>query len=366
LEEIKMKLNKMKRLAAVVGIAAMIAASLTACGDKKNSDSALNKDAVVLTVGDEQIKLSEAYFMVKWQEASYYNIFGYGYGDNWYEKDLFGSGMPFQDYIKDSCMTLLKRICVSRQKFDEMGLKLTDAEKSEIDKAVESYMESNNKDARAAMMADEEVVRTVLTDYKILEKVAAKTVEGVDTEVSDDELKEAAYTRTYDYVYSSFTTTDENGSSTLMSASQQEEQMNILNTIRSETISGTDFDEAVQNAGQSVASHTYTPGATEQEDNMYEINDYMDNLKIGDVSEVIPLDTTGAIVAYMREDNTDKLGDEEVLKSAKESVISKRKIELYKKSMKEWLGEVNIEIDEEEWGSVTMKEALKALSGNTK
>lgn len=363
-----MKLNnKIKKLVIVTGVAAMLASSVTACGDKKSGTDSLNKDkdTVVLSVGDEKINLSEAYFMVKWQEASYYNIFGYSYGDNWYEQDLLGSGMPFQDYIKDSCMTLLKRICVSRQKFDELGLELTSAEKSSIDKAVSSFMEANKESARNAMMADEDVVRTVLTDYKKLEKVAEKAVETVDTEVSDEEVKKAAYTRTYDYVYISFVTNDEEGNSTVISASEQEEKMNILNTIRAEVISGTDFDTAAQNAGQSVASHTYTPGADKKQDNMYEINDYMDGLEIGEVSEAIPLDTTGAIIAYVREDNSDKLGDEDVIKSAKESVISSRKSDLYKKTIKEWLADENIDLNEDEWKKVTMEEVVKALSSNS-
>lgn len=359
-----MKLNKIKRIIAVTSVAAMLAVSLTSCGDKESKVDSADKDKVVLTVGDENINLSEAYFLVKWQEASYYNIFGYSYGDNWYEQDLFGTGMPFQDYIKDSCKTLLERIGVSRQKFDEYGLELTKAEVSEIDKAVSAYMEANSADARNAMMADEEVVRTVLTDYKKLEKVAAKVAEGVDGEVSDEELKKAAYTRTYDYVYISFMTTDEEGNSTVLSAAEQEEKMSILNAIRTETIAGTDFETAVANAGQSVASHTYTPGSTESQDNMYEINDYMDKFEIGEVSEAVPLDDTGAIIAYMREDNTDVLDDEDVLKAAKESVISDRKIDLYKKTLREWFDKTETELNEEEWSTITMEEPLKAYTAN--
>lgn len=362
-----MNFKWLKKAIIVAGAASLMMTSLTACGKKESQTvNGLDKDAVVYTVGDEQIKLSEAYFIVKWQEASYYNIFGYNYGDDWYKQDLVGVGKPFQDYIKDSCLEILKRICISRDKFEEYGLEFTAEEESEIEAAVDKFMDSNSAEARNAMMADEDVVRTVLTDYKMLEKVAAKAVENVDTVVSESELKEKAYTRTYDYIYISFATTDENGNETMVSAAEQEDYVNILNTIRAETISGTDFDTAAENAGQTVSSHTYTPGATASEDRLYEINDYMDDLEIGEISEVIPLDTTGVLLAYMKEDNTDNLDDKETLENAREALIAERKQDLFKSVMKDWQREVNIELDEDLWSKVTMEEPLSALSGNNK
>lgn len=361
-----MKFKGIKKAVAIAGITTMLAATLSGCGDKKSSTvNGLDKDAVVFSVADEEIKLSEAYFLVKWQEASYYNIFGYNYGDDWYNQDLLGVGKPFQDYIKDSCVEIFNRICVSRDKFEEYNLEFTADEEAEIEKAVEKFMDSNNAAAKDAMMADEDVVRTVLTDYKILEKVAAKAVEKVDTEVGDEELKNEAYTRTYDYAYVSFATTDENGNSTMISAAEQEDKINILNTIRAQVISGTDFDSAAENAGQTVSSHTYTPGDTAKEDNLYEINNYMDKLKIGEVSEVIPLDTTGVLLAYMREDNTNKLTDKETLDAARETIIAVRKQELYKDTLKEWLSDEKAELDEDLWGKITMEEPLSSLTGKS-
>lgn len=357
-----MKLTSVKKAVALLGIATMLGSSIAGCGKKET----VNKDAdsVILTVGDQEVKFSEAYFLVKWQQANYQNVIAYNgsYGDDWYAQDIFGTGESFQDYFKDYYVELLTRICVARDKMEEYGLEITEEEKSEIDNVVKTFMDSNSQDALDAMLADEEVIRTVLTDYKILEKVAAKEVEDIDTEVSDEELKDAAYTRTYDYIYISFEAVDEEGNATVISASEQEEYLNQLGIIRAQTIESGDFDKAAEEAGQTVSSHTYTPGATQEEDSLFEINNYMDDLEIGEVSEVIPLDTTGVILAYMDSDNKDSLDDEEVLSTAKETVLSERKLEDFKETVKEWKAEYKIELDEELYKKITMEEPLAAAS----
>lgn len=362
-----MKVMGLKKGVAILGVSAMLMASLAGCGDKNTtSNKELDGTKTVLTVGDEEISLSQAYFLVKLQQANYQNLIAYNgsYGDDWYAQDIFGTGESFQDYFKDYYLELLTRVGIARDKMDEYGVEITEDEKAVIEETVNTFISANSDEALGAMLVDEDVVRQTLTDYKILEKVVAKAIEGIDTEVSDDELKEAAYTRTYDYVYISFETTDEDGNLTTVSAADKEEYLNQLGVIRAQTIEDGDFDAAAEAAGQSVSSHTYTPGATASEDRLYEINGVMDGIEIGGVSDVIPLDDTGAIVAYMASDNTDELDDEEVLAEAKENVIADRKLDKFEEVLKEWKAGYNVELNEELWEKITMEEPLAATSGN--
>ena len=55
-----MKKTYVKKAVAMVGLVAMLTTSLTGCGKKSNVNKDLNADAVVLTVGDEKVKFSEA------------------------------------------------------------------------------------------------------------------------------------------------------------------------------------------------------------------------------------------------------------------------------------------------------------------
>lgn len=360
-----MKLIKLKKTAAVLGVLAWTAVSVAGCGDKDTTTTVngLDPNAVVLSVGDEEVKMSQAYFLMKWQQANYQNIISsYGYGDDWYKTDIFGTGESYQDYFKKYYQDILTRICFARSVMDEYGVEITSEEQKQIDEAVSDYMSANVKSARAAMMADEDVVRQVLTDYKILEKVSAAMTEDVNKNISDEEYKEAAYTRTYDYVYVPFTTTDENGETVMMSAAQQEELYNQLSAIRTETLSTGDFENAVANAGQQVSSHTYKPSADKSDDSLYDVNQVMEDYKIGEVTEVIPLDTTGAMIAYVTGDNSDDLDSEETRSSAEEEIMLSRKQDLFESKLKELHEKTNVEINEELWNRITMEEPLAILS----
>lgn len=361
-----MKLTKLKKTALVCAMAALTAMSVSGCGDKDSKIGDLNSDEVVIKAEDEVVKLSQAYFLIKWQQANYQNIMTvYGYGDDWYKQDIFGTGEGYQDYFKRYYQDILTRICLARSVMDEYGVEITKEEQDKIDEAVKDFMKSNVKSAREAMMADEEVVRQALKDYKILEKVTAAMTDDINKTISEEEYKKEAYTKTYDYVYVSFETTDEDGNRSLISAAKQEDLFNQLSAIRTETLKTGDFETAAKNAGQQVSSHTYKPSAKEGEDQLQDINKVMEDYEIGEVTEVIPLDKTGAMIAYLSGDNSGDLENKETKTAANEAILLSRRQELFEKKIKELKAKTNITINDELWEQITMEEPLAALSSNS-
>lgn len=350
-----MKLKFLKKTIATISIAAMMAMSLSGCGEEESANS-----PVLLTVGDESVTLSEAYFLVKLQQAQYQTLASQYYGETWYSSDLFGTGESFQDYYKNYFIEILERVCLAKQHMDELGVELTAEETAAIEKTADAFMEDNVKSARKAMKADRETIINVLTGYKILEKVTAKAVEGVNQEISDEELKNAAYTKTYSYIYTSLQTTDSDGNTTDMTTAERQEAISLLNNVRTEVLAGTDFDTAASGQGLTVSEHTYTPG--DDSDTLHEINKEMDKLQIGEISEVIPLDSTGLFIGHMDSDNKDELTDEEVLSVARENILKERKYEMFKGIVEGWRAEVDVTLDEDLWSQVNMEEPLKALT----
>lgn len=357
-----MKLRKWKKTVAVLGAAVMMTVSLGGCQSKNNTSyKDLDADAVLLTVGDETVSLKEAFFLIKWQQARYQTYLSGQYGEKWYESDLFGTGQSFQDYYKDYTIDILERICLAKQKMKDYKVELTADEKQEIEDTADTFMKENSKAAETAMMVDDKnVIIDMLTGYKILEKVTAKAVEGVNQEISDQEIHDEAYTKTYSYVYTSLQKAGTDGTTTAMSAEEKQAAVDKLNQVRTEVQAGKEFDAAVSGQGLEVASHTYNPG--DDEDQLVEINNVIDKLQIGDVSEVIPLDTTGIFIGRLDSDNTDELGNEDVIKTAKESIIKDRKYDMFKGILETWRKDVTIKLDEDLWGKVTMKDELTALS----
>lgn len=356
-----MKLRRLVKTAAVFCMAAMITASFSGCQKKEeNTYNGLKPDAVLLTVGNEKVTLKEAFFLIKWQQARYQSLLGSQYGEKWYSSDLFGNGESFQDYYKDYTIDVLKRVCLAKQHMKEYGVELTAEEKREIETVADTYMEENVKSARESMMGDKDVVIDVLTGYKILEKVTAKAVEDVDKNISDQEIRDEAYKKTYSYVYTSFQTTGEDGKTIEMSSAQKQDALLKLSRIRTDVLAGKDFDSAVSEQSLQVSNHSYKPG--DKSDSLAEINDYMDSLQMGTVSEVVPLDTTGAFIGYLSSDNTDELDNEEVVNTAKENIMYARKFEMFKGIVDKWKADVEIKLDEDLWSKVNMEDELSSLS----
>lgn len=348
-----MKLKFLKKTIATISIAAMMAMSLSGCGEERTSSQ------VLLTVGEETVTFEEAYFLVKLQQAQYQTLASQYYGESWYSSDLFGTGESFQDYYKNYFIEVLERVCLARQHMDELGVEITSEETAAIEKTADSFLEDNVKSAQKAMKADRETIINVLTGYKILEKVTAKAVEGVNQDVSDEEIRDAAYTKTYSYIYTPLQKTETDGTITDMTLAERQEAISVLSKVREETLTGTEFDLAATGQGLSVSQHIYTPG--DKSDKLVEINKEMDKLQIGEVSEVIPLDTTGIFIGHMDSDNTDELADEEVLSVARDNILNERKYQMFKGIIEDWRAKVKVTLDEDLWSQVTMEEPLKSL-----
>lgn len=349
-----MKLKFLKKTIATISIAAMMAMSLSGCGEKSTSSP------VLLTVGEETVTLGEAYFLIKLQQAQYETIASQYYGESWYSSDLFGTGETFQDYYKRYFIEILERVCLARQHMDELGVELTAEETAAIEKTADAFLEDNVKSARKAMKADRETIINVLTGHKILEKVTAKAVEGVNQDISDEELRNAAYTKTYSYIYTPLQNTESDGTMSDMTTAEREEAISLLNNVREEVLAGADFDMAATGQGLSVSQHIYTPN--DETDKLIEINKEMDKLQIGEVSGVIPLDTTGIFIGHMDSDNTNELADEEVISIARENILNERKYEMFKGIVEGWRADVEVTLDEGLWSQVSMEKPLKALT----
>ena len=222
-------MKKAKRWLACVLCLMMAAAMLTGCNgskeSKKNSD--LDPKAVVLTVGEEKVPLQVAYFVLKWQQASYQSMATAVYGEEWYNQDLEGNGETFLDYIKSTVMDSLTDMYLCRQQAESLGVALSEEEQKNIDDAVKGYMKANSKDAQEAMMADEATVRTVLENYTLYSKVYNQVVKDADTSVSEEEARQG----TYSWIYQDFTTTDEEGNQTEYTDAQKEKYYQTFENI---------------------------------------------------------------------------------------------------------------------------------------
>lgn len=344
------RMNFGKKILTAALCALTVGASFAGCGEAENT-SGLDPDAVLVTVGDDEVTLQEGYFMMKWQQSEYQSMASSFYGDEWYNQDLEGNGETFLDYIKDGVMSQLQDMYICRQQAEKLGISLTDEEKETIEETAKSFLNANSEETEAAMMADKETVVRVLENYTLYTKVYNEVVRDADTSVSAEEARQMVYS----YIYQPLTTTDSDGNQTdYTDAEKQEIYADFVAVAEAADKSG-DFDQACQDAGYEPSTHQFSADGSD-DDSFSDINGLAAELEVGQVSDLIPVEG-GVFLLHLDTDN-----DEEKTESKRESLAYEKQSAAFD----EWLDpikeETTIEVDEDLWAQVSFEEALQAVT----
>lgn len=305
----------------------------------------LNPDTVVLTVGDEEVSLRKAYFLVKLQQAIAPAWYVSQYGEEWYTMPVFQGGRSYEDEAKDYLIELVKMMSLARQQKDELGISLSKDEKAAIKDVVDTFMASNSQEALDVMMADEETVTEILTDYTILNKVVTQITR--ETEVDYGEAK------TYSYTYCSVESGTEDTEEQIAGAKK------AFQELYEETLAGGEFDTLASEKGYPSSMHTYL--LNYEEDVLNFFNETMDKLQPGEVSQVTYTeDGTGMFIGYMEEE-VDEKGKQEVM----ESMLQNARVKDLKKELKNWKSDTKITLDTGVWSRVKMGDPLSTYTAST-
>lgn len=351
----------LKKVLAVTSAVAIVAGAVMVPGQRMVSaeDTAketieelydgLDPESVVLTVGEDEVLLKKAFFLMKFQQAIVQDMQKGVYGSNWYNLRIYEGDRTFQENMKESIINLLVRMSLAKQHQEQLGISLSNSEKEGIAEAVDLFMKSNSEEALGAMMADEGTVTEVLEDYTLLSKMIVKLSKDVQVE-----YKEA---KTYSYIYGSFG--EDAGTEDFDDVSEDTE--NILEgfrNVRDAAKKGDDFDTAAAQYGYPTAIHTYFEG--DSHDALAEFNAAMDKLDIGEVSDVIYVgNNAGAFIGCRQEVDEDSLAD------AKASLLKSEQLKEIKQVVNPWIEEVEPVVEETIWSQVTMKHPLSAYRGET-
>lgn len=341
-------MRRTKRWVVAAICAAMVATAFAGC-QKVENNTDLDPAAVVMTVGEEEVSLQEAYFMMKWQQAQYQAMASSLYGDEWYNEDLEGNGETFLDYIKSTVMNVLESMHICSQYAKENNIALTEEEIAAVEEAVKKFMGANTAEAQAAMMADEETVREILTNYTIYNKVFNDIVKDADTSVAEEE----ALQKTYSYIYQDLVTTDEEGNTVDMSESEVNDYYYAFAAIKTAAEESGDFDKAAEDGGYAPASHSYHPG--DEEDTFVDINKIADDLAVGEVSPLIPVEGGLALIHL----DTDK--DEERTEATRETMAYEKQSAHFEEWIAPLREDANTWIDEELWAEIGFEKVLQAV-----
>lgn len=312
--------NTLKKAFAAV-LAAALCLSFSGCYDE-NKTWAAKKGEETLPIG------SYIYYL----NSSYSEAMGKVASDAEVLKSTI-DGKDAETWIKERAESYVRSYYYVKEKFDELGLELTEEDNTSIDSNTDSYW-SYYKTGFENMGIAKESFRTAFTLYntKMQKLMYAMYGKGGEMELSDDDLKDYVVDNYYNYSYfsASLTTTDEDGNSTSLTDEEKtalktklEGYVKTINSGKT-TIQEAATEYAKDELGGEENS-TFSEGSPVQKDNL---NDAVRNgIESVKDKEAVFVETSSAYLVIYRlpvEDGFDSMIAEE---SGRNNLISTMKSE---------------------------------------
>ena len=322
--------------------AVLTAAGLIAAGTLAGCSGTIDTDAVVATVGDEDITLGVANFyarMTQGQYETYYaGMMGMTGEDMWLQE--VEEDKTYEQAVKDSIMTELENLYIIAQHAAEYEVSLTEDEQDAIREAATRFDELNSDETKEAVSGYRKDIEKYLELLTIQNKMDSKMKEGVDEEVSDEEAAQKAMK----YVYFSFSSTDDSGNTVDLSDEEKEALRADAQTLADRVKAGEDMTAVAEEMGLTANDLTFDEESTgPNEDLVAEVNGFAEE---GECTDPIESDLglyVGQLTSLLDRDATDQ---------EKTNIVEERRQEQYDSLLEEWRDAVTIEVDEKVWDKV--------------
>ena len=189
------------KILASAALVICMALGMTGCGSEPVDGS-----QVVATVGEKEMPLGEANFLLRFQQVQTESFYESMLGEGIYVKDVSGTGSTFGEDFKSNIMKEMQEYYVIEEKAADYGAALTEEETAEIKEAAKAFVEANKADTLEQMTADQATVERVLSLMKLRSKVeAAVKAEADVTETAEEAEKETARTEYFNEVLAGWT-----------------------------------------------------------------------------------------------------------------------------------------------------------------
>lgn len=327
--------------AAVLAMAGVFGVScMTGCS------GSIDTEAVVVTVGGEDITLGVANFYARMQQGQYETYYASMMGttpeEMWTQE--YTEGTTLEQETKDGVLEMLEDLYVISQHAADYDVSLTEDETDAIADAAAKFEEDNTDEAKEAVSGYRKDVEKLLELLTIQTKMDSAMKEGVNEEVSDEEAAQ----KSMQYVYFSFTTTDDSGNSTEMTDEEKEELRTTAQEFDDQIKNGEDFAGAAESAGADVQTTTFDSESTSPDADLIAAVDALE--AEGDVTDVIETDS-GLYVAELT-----SLLDRDATDQEKENIVEQRRQDQYDSLLEEWREAADITVNEKVWDKVDFED----------
>lgn len=189
------------KVLAAAALVICMALGMTGCGSEPVDGS-----QVVATVGEKEMPLGEANFLLRFQQVQTESFYESMLGEGIYVKDVSGTGSTFGEDFKSNIMKEMQEYYVIEEKAADYGATLTEEETAEIKEAAKAFVEANKADTLEQMTADQATVERVLSLMKLRSKVEAAVKAEADVKETAEEAEvETARTEYFNEVLAGWT-----------------------------------------------------------------------------------------------------------------------------------------------------------------
>lgn len=329
-----------KKAVLLTAAGALAAMAVTGCS------GSINTDAVVATVGEDDITLGVANFyarMTQGQYETYYAGMMGTTGEAMWTQEA-GEGQNYEESVKDSLMENLENMYLISQHAADYEVSLTKEEEDAISEAAAQFDEDNTDEAKEIVSGYRKDIEEFLRLATIQTKMDSKMREGVDENVSDEEAAQKAMK----YVFFSYTTTDDSGNSTELTDDEKENLKTSAQSLVDRVNAGEDISTVAEDLGQTAYDLTFDSESTSPNEDLIAAADALKTE--GAVTDVIETDDglyVGQLTSLLDRDATDQ---------KKESIIEERKQDQYDSLLEQWKDDTDIEVDEKVWNKVDFED----------
>ena len=325
----------------VAGLCVSMALGMVGCGSEPMDGS-----QVVATVGEKEMTLGEANFLLRYQQVqteSYYeSLLGI---TSLYEQDLYGRGTSYGYEFKNEVMGQLQEYYVVEEKAADYGVVLTEEEKASITEAAAAFLAANDDYVKEQMTADQATVERVLTLMTIRSKVAAAVKAEADVTVTDEEAAQRGF---------SYITISKGSEDTALTEEEVQSYKEKLAAVAESVKAGNAMDGAAVEQGMTAYAGTYGEGT-----DIYYAEDMiaaLNGIKEGEVTEIIETESELYLATVTAE------LDEEATANRKETLISTAQTEYYNSLLETWMAEYEVTVNENVWEQVVFDRSYDPAS----
>lgn len=318
-----------KKLVAAALVVCM-ALVMTACGSKP-----LDGSQIVATVGEKEMTLGEANFLLRYQQVQTEYYYESLLGEDIYEMDLYGTGNTYDVDFKADVMTQMHEYYAIEEKAADYGVVLTEEETAAIAETATAFLEANTAETLEQMTADQAIVERILTLMTIRSKVAVIAKEEADVTVSDEEAAQ----RGFSYI----TIAKGSGDSALTEEEIQEYKVKLEAVIESVNAGNT-----IEGAAVEQGLTAYTGNYNKETGSYYDpaLVEAMNAVSEGEATEIVETEDN----IYLAQVTAEL--DEEATANAKDSLLRSAQTDYFNNLVAEWAEEYPLTVNEAVWEQV--------------